>query len=185
MTLFGLAWHSARSRRFALLLTAATIMLSVALLLGVERLRHGARDGFTAALSGTDLIVGPRSHPVQLLLYAVFHIGEPEAGMGWDSVQRIASDPAVAWVVPVSLGDSHHGLPVVATTGAYFKHYRYGRSQSLAFASGTASGGLFDVVIGAEVARRLGYRIGDKVVLSHGTGHAAHADHDDRPFTVA
>jgi len=184
MTMLSLAWQSARSRRYALLLTLGSIILSVALLLAVERLRHGARDSFTAALSGTDLIVGPRSHPVQLLLYSVFHIGETDAGMAWDSVQRIGAHPAVAWTIPLTLGDSHRGFPVVATTAAYFDHYRHGHAQALAFSRGTRFNGLFDVVIGAEVARRLGYRLGDELTLSHGAGHAGHHDHEDKPFTV-
>lgn len=184
MTMLSLAWQSARSRRYALLLTLCSIILSVALLLAVERLRHGARDSFTAALSGTDLIVGPRSHPVQLLLYSVFHIGETDAGMTWDSVERIGAHPAVAWTVPLTLGDSHRGFPVVATTTAYFDHYRHGGAQALTFSSGTRFNGLFDVVVGAEVARRLGYRLGDELTLSHGAGHAGHADHEDKPFTV-
>ena len=184
MTMLSLAWQSARSRRYALLLTLGSIILSVALLLAVERLRHGARDSFTAALSGTDLIVGPRSHPVQLLLYSVFHIGETDAGMTWDSVERIGAHPAVAWIVPLTLGDSHRGFPVVATTTAYFDHYRHGGAQALTFSSGTRFNGLFDVVVGAEVARRLGYRLGDELTLSHGAGHAGHADHEDKPFTV-
>ena len=184
MTMLSLAWQSARSRRYALLLTLGSIILSVALLLAVERLRHGARDSFTAALSGTDLIVGPRSHPVQLLLYSVFHIGETDAGMTWDSVERIGAHPAVAWTIPLTLGDTHRGFPVVATTTAYFDHYRHGRAQALAFSSGSRFNGLFDVVIGAEVARRLGYRLGDELTLSHGAGHAGHADHEDKPFTV-
>ena len=187
MTMLSLAWQSARSRRYALLLTLGSIILSVALLLAVERLRHGARDSFTAALSGTDLIVGPRSHPVQLLLYSVFHIGETDAGMTWDSVERIGAHPAVAWTIPLTLGDSHRGFPVVATTTAYFDHYRHGRAQALTFSHGTRFDGLFDVVIGAEVARRLGYRLGDELTLSHGAGHAGHtadSSHEDKPFTV-
>ena len=187
MNMLSLAWQSARSRRYALLLTLGSIVLSVALLLAVERLRDGARDSFTAALSGTDLIVGPRSHPVQLLLYSVFHIGETDAGMRWDSVERIAAHPAVAWTIPLTLGDSHRGFPVVATTTAYFDHYRHGRAQPLTFSAGARFDGLFDVVLGAEVARRLGYRPGDQLTLSHGAGHAGHADeagHADKPFIV-
>ena len=184
MTMLSLAWQSARSRRYALLLTLGSIILSVALLLAVERLRHGARDSFTAALSGTDLIVGPRSHPVQLLLYSVFHIGETDAGMTWDGVERIGAHPAVAWTIPLTLGDSHRGFPVVATTTAYFDHYRHGQARALTFSGGTRFNGLFDVVIGAEVARRLGYRLGDDLTLSHGAGHVDHADHEDKPFTV-
>jgi hypothetical protein len=37
-----------------------------------------------------------------------------------DSLQAIAKHKAVAWLVPLLLGDSHHGFPVLATTPEYF-----------------------------------------------------------------
>jgi putative ABC transport system permease protein len=179
-----LAWKSAWSRRFALSLTFLSITLSVALLVAVERMRHGAHASFAASVSGTDLIVGPRSHPVQLLLHAVFHIGAVDTGMAWDSVERIAADPAVAWTIPLTLGDSHRGFPVVSTSIAYFAHFHYGSRQRLRFAAGARFDQLFDVVLGSEVASRLGYRVGDHLTLEHGLEETGHAGHADRPFTV-
>jgi putative ABC transport system permease protein len=183
-TILMLAWKSAWSRRLALCLIFLSITLSVTMLLAVERMRHGAHESFAASVSGTDLIVGPRSHPLQLLLYAVFHIGSVDTGMSWDSVERIAADPAVAWTIPLTLGDSHHGFPVVSTSAAYFDHYRYGRNAPLHFAAGAQFHQLFDVVLGAEVARRLGYRVGDQLTLEHGAEELDHAGHADRPFSV-
>ena len=153
-------------------------------------MRHSARAGFAASLSGADLVVGPRDHPLRLLLHVVFYIGTPDTGMAWDSARRIASDPAVAWTIALALGDSHRGFPVVATDASFFAHYRYGRGQRLAFAAGSDAGGLFRVVLGAEVARRLGYRSGDQLALSHGGAGAGHDDdhhahHRDKPFTVS
>jgi len=194
MNLLLLAAKSAWSRRGALALAVLSITLSVALLLSVERLRHAAHDSFAASVSGADLVVGPRDHPLRLLLHAVFHIGMPDTGMSWDSARRIGADPAVAWTIPLSLGDSHRGFPVVATSRAFFAHYRYGRAQPLKFSTGADTGGLFRVVLGAEVARQLGYQIGDQLALNHGGADAGahpgehgghHARHDDKPFTVA
>ncbi|MDP2246967.1 MAG: ABC transporter permease, partial [Nitrosomonadales bacterium] len=68
---------------------------------------------------------------------------------------------------------------------AYFDHFRYGDSQLLAFQSGDPFRDTFDVVLGAEVAARLGYRLGDHIVLSHGMGEAGLAEHHDKPFTVS
>ena len=39
-------------------------------------------------------------------------------------------------------------------------------------------------MIGAEVAEALGYRLGQRVTLSHGAGVIPGADHADKPFTV-
>ncbi len=57
-------------------LVVLSIAMSVALLLGVERLHTQTRTSFANTLSGTDLIVGARSSPINLLLYSVFRIGD-------------------------------------------------------------------------------------------------------------
>ena len=182
--LLPLALKSAWNRRYTLGLTLIAIALSVTLLLGIERVRQDARDSFAQAVSGTDLVVGARSSPMQLLLYAVFHLGEASNNLGWDSAQALAAHPAVAWAIPLSLGDSHQGFPVLATTPAFFEHFRYGDKQALALAQGKPFVGLFDVVLGAEVAQRLGYKLGDRIALTHGMEAGAGTEHGDKPFSV-
>jgi len=178
-----LALASAWNRRFTLTLTLAAIALSVAMLLGVERTRDAAHESFAHSISGTDLVVGPRTSPVQLMLYAIFRIGEATTNMKWASYQELAQNPDVAWTIPLSIGDSHHGFPVVGTSAAYFEHYRYGLSLPLRFAAGKRFENLFDAVLGAEVAERMRYKVGDRITLSHGTGEFG-AEHSDKPFTV-
>ena len=158
-----LALASAWNRRFTLTLTLAAIAFSVAMLLGVERARNAAHESFAHSISGTDLVVGPRTSPVQLMLYAVFRLGEATTNMKWTSYQELAQNADVAWIVPLSIGDSHHGFPVVGTTVAYFDHYRYGLSQPLKLAAGRRFEGLFETVLGAEVAERMKYKVGDRL----------------------
>lgn len=182
--LLGLAMRSAWNRRFVLSLVVLSIALSTFLLLGIERIRTDVRDNFSKSVSGTDLIVGARTGSIQLLLYSVFRIGGATNNIRWTSVQAIARHPAVAWTVPISLGDSHRGFQVVATSQAYFQHFQHGNRQQLAVRQGRAFEALFDVVLGAEVAQSLGYRLGERVVLSHGDGVMAENDHSNKPFTV-
>lgn len=96
MAILRLALQSLLNRRFTALLTLVSIALSVALLLGVERVRSEARASFASTLSGSDLIVGARSGPVQLMLYAVFRIGNATNNISWQSYQEIAAMPRVA-----------------------------------------------------------------------------------------
>ncbi|MDA7417167.1 ABC transporter permease [Xenophilus arseniciresistens] len=185
--LWSIAWRSAWNRRFTLALTAFSIALATLLLLGTERLRTELRANFTAAVSGTDLIVGARTGSTQLLLYSVFRIGSATNNMRWESVQALQAQPRVAWVVPISLGDSHRGFPVLATTTDYFTHFRYGARQSLALQQGRPFEQLFDAVLGADVAQQLGYTVGQSVTLAHGAGTVGGAlanEHADKPFTV-
>ncbi|ENO90722.1 ABC transporter permease [Thauera linaloolentis] len=188
----ALSLRSIGNRRLSVALTVIAVALSVALLLGVERLRNDAREGFAQTISGTDLVVGARGGAVQLLLYSVFHIGNASNNVSWQSMQRLAALPQVQWLVPISLGDSHRGMRVVGTTADFFTHYRHGAGRALGFAQGrafaAAPDGLFEAVVGAEVAARFGYRIGQRIVLSHGSlggeGGPRFADHADKPFTI-
>ena len=154
-------------------------------LVGVERLRTEARASFANTLSGTDLIVGARSGPVQLLLYSVFRIGDATNNMSWQSFQDISAHPKVAWSVPLSLGDSHRGFRVLGTSREYFERYQYARERRLVLALGEPFSDLYDAVLGAEVAAELGYRIGDPIVVAHGASDVSFARHEDKPFRVS
>ena len=136
MIILRLALQSLRNRWLTALLTVIAIAVSIMLLLGVEKVRTGARQSFADTISGTDLIVGARSGSLQLLLYSVFRIGNATNNITWPSFQDIAARPEVAWIVPLSLGDSHRGFRVLGTTPDYFKHYRYRRAQGLTFRAG-------------------------------------------------
>lgn len=179
-----MAARSAWNRRYALVLVVVAIALSALLMLGIERVRKDVRQHFSESVSGTDLIVGARAGSMQLLLYSVFRIGSASNNISWKSAQALAAHPAVAWTVPISLGDSHRGFPVVATSMDYFRHFAYGDRQPLVLAAGEPFQATYDAVLGAEVARRLGYRLGARLTLSHGDGALPSSRHDDQPFTV-
>ncbi len=189
--LLAIAARSALNRRGTLALVVLSIALATALLLSLERLRTDIRSSFSQAVSGTDLVVGARTGPVQLMLYAVFRVGGATNNIGMDSVRAISEHRAVAWVVPIALGDSHHGHPVLGTTPDYFAHFAYGDRQPLAWAQGRAFAGtldgLYEAVLGAEVAQALGYKLGQRITLTHGLGTmggALAAEHADKPFIV-
>lgn len=185
MTVLRLAIQSMRNRWLTALLTILAIAVSVVLLLGVEKVRTGAKASFANTISGTDLIVGARSGGIQLLLYSVFRIGNATNNMTWRSYEKIRQRPEVAWIIPLSLGDSHRGFRVLGTSQAYFDRYRYRQGRKLEFASGERFDDLFDAVVGADVAADLGYKVGDSIVVAHGLGRIGINKHDDKPFRVS
>jgi putative ABC transport system permease protein len=150
------------NRRFVAALTVLSIALSVALVLGVERLRSQAKAGFANSASGIDLIVASRGNSVQILLATVFGVGTTGAGLSWDSFEMVRGLPQVTWAVPISIGDNHRGFPVIGTSADYFERFRHSGGQSLKF----AAGGVFvkgqEAVIGSEVADRFGYGRGPR-----------------------
>ncbi|WP_299778686.1 ABC transporter permease [uncultured Roseobacter sp.] len=178
-----LAIASLFARALTVGMTILAIALSVALFLGVEKVRTGAKESFADTISGTDLIVGARSGSVQLLLYSVFRIGNATNNVSWESYQDIAARPDVEWIVPISLGDSHRQFRVMGTTRAFFDHYKYRQGRSLETADGVIMDDLFDTVIGADVAATLGYSVGDPIVVAHGL--ASFSEHKNQPFRIS
>ena len=183
--MIGIALKSLRNRWPTAVLAVLAIAVSVALILSVEKIRRDARDSFTQTLSGTDLIVGARSGSVQLLLYSVFRIGNATNNITWESVQDIKKRDAVDWVIPISLGDSHAGYRVLGTNHDYFEFYRYGDKRQLSLQSGQRFNDVFDAVLGSEVAKQLGYKIGDSITVAHGLGKVALVEHENQPFKVS
>ena len=179
-----LALQSLIDRKGSAMLSLLAMTVSVFVLIAVEHIRHQAKDNFSNTVSGVDLIVGARTGNINLLLYSVFRIGSPTNNIRWQTYENITSNKLVKWAIPISLGDSHKGYRVLGTTQDYFEHFSYGKKNRLEFDQGHQFDQLFDVVLGAEVANKLGYSLGDKVALAHGIATTSFSKHDDRPFTV-
>jgi len=182
--LFEIAWRSLLNRRISVALTIVSIALSVIIVVGVEHIRHQAESSFNRTVSGVDLIVGARTGQLNLLLYSVFRVGNPTNNISWNSYELVTSDDRVAWTIPLSLGDSHRGYRVLGTNRDYYRHFRYGQQQSLALESGRFFEDTFETALGYDVARQLDYKVGDEIIIAHGTGEISFSMHNDHPFTV-
>ncbi len=179
-----LALKSLNDRLGSVLLTLMAMIVSIFVLLAVEHIRFQAKESFSNSVSGVDLIVGAKTGSLNLLLYSVFRIGSPTNNVSWKSFEDITSHSQVDWAVPISLGDSHKGYRVMGTTPDYFEFFSHGNKHALTFDKGEAFKRVFDLVLGFEVAKKLGYSLGEKLVLSHGLGSTSFSQHDAYPFTV-
>ena len=180
-----IALASLKRRKHTALLTLLSITISVCLLLTVDIVRTQVKTSFTRTVSGVDLIVGAPSGQLNLLLSSVFNVGTPSKGIPWNSVASLESNKQVAWIIPLSLGDTHKGFRVIGTNNQFFTHFKYGDKQALAFAHGSNFTQPLSTVVGADIAQTLGYKVGDKIVISHGLGNVSFNNHDTHPFVIA
>jgi putative ABC transport system permease protein len=182
--LVSLACSSLASRRKSVILTFLSLLISISVLLSVEHIRQQAKESFNRTISDVDMIVGAPSGQLNLLLYSVFRMGNPTSNIDYKSYETLKSSSLVKWAVPISLGDSHRGFRVMGTNDSYFKHFKYGNKQPLTFEQGEPFKTLFEVVIGADVAKKLNYKMGDSVVIAHGIGNTSFTHHDKTPFII-
>lgn len=186
MIFIRLALRSLWNRKLTAFLTVASVALSLALLLAVERTQRSAQDGFTQSVSQVDLLVGARTGPLNLILYTVFNMGNASNNISWESYQELKKHPSVAWTIPYSLGDGHRGYRVVATDENFYQHYRFRGDKKVDLLEGKPALDIWDVVIGSEVQQKLGYKVGDAVVVAHGVTRGEGIQmHEDKPFRVS
>ncbi|MBU3018813.1 ABC transporter permease [Paraglaciecola agarilytica] len=183
--LISLAWSSLCSRKKSVILTFLSLLISISVLLSVEHIRQQAKTSFNRTISGADLIVGAPSGQLNLLLYSVFRMGDPTSNIEYKSYEMLKNNQQVAWAIPISLGDSHRGFRVLGTNSDYFAHYQYGDNKPIEVASGKPFSGMFDTVIGADVAKALNYSVGDKIIIAHGIGATSFSHHDHSPFVIS
>lgn len=176
--MFNIVIKSLMYRKWSLVLTFATLVLSVFLLILVSRVNESSRLSFTRVISSTDLIVGPRTTPLNLLMYSALGIGQATHSVSNKSFNYIRSLDEVESVVPMAIGDSFGGFPVIATTNEFLKR------DLIDLKSGTITLENYKVVLGAEVSRKNNLDINSLMNIDHGGGHSFES-HDNHPFKVS
>lgn len=174
-------------RRRLVLPVIFLISLNFTLALSFERIRFSLSQSFTGVISGVDLIVGAPTSPLNLILYTLFNMGSASNNVSFETYTQFSQLDSVEWALPISLGDSHKGYRVVGTDPKFFKLYRYRDMRSLDFTFGGGFSKPQEAVVGYEVAQKLNYSLGHKLVLSHGSlgrGVDGFTDHQDQPFTL-
>ncbi|MCC2617277.1 ABC transporter permease [Aestuariibacter halophilus] len=181
--LIKLAWQSLLYRWKTALWTTLTLAISALVLLAVVHVSQQLKSSFERSVSGVDLIVGPRTSDINLLLASVFHMGTLPTTVSSDSFSHWQQHKDVEWAVPLVVGDSFQGYPVVGTEAAFFSHYQVDK-QPLDFQSGGIFTEHHDVVLGALVARQQKLSVGDTLHLSHGTARVSFKQHGEHTFHV-
>ncbi|MFT6269786.1 MAG: putative ABC transport system permease protein [Alphaproteobacteria bacterium] len=179
-----LAWQSLLNRKVTTILTFSALLVSVSLLFAIEHIRVQTQDNFKRTVSGIDLVVAARSSQVNVLLSSVFRMGANPNSLRWETYENIGDNEKVVWTIPLALGDSYKGFPVVGTSSEYFDYYQYGRKQALKLASGRVFASPTEAVIGANVASSLRLEVGQSIVVSHGSGSVSFSHHDHHPVLI-
>jgi putative ABC transport system permease protein len=204
MNLLQLILKQMRQRLLSTLLTCLSILLGMTLATSILILGREAKGVFAQTDFGFDMIVGPKASPLQLVLNTIYHIDVSPGNISYRLYQEIATGRTdgkpnlyhgrVAWAVPYAVGDSYHGRRIVGTSTELFgvdeqgkplpddkvPHYR--GKERYTFAQGRAfAPNKFEAVIGSDVAKLLGLKIGDTFQATHGVPTATFVPFDLHP----
>jgi len=177
MRLAALAWRYLWSRPLASLLNLALLSLGLAAMSFVMLCSEQLEAGLRRDLAGIDLVVGAKGSPMQIMLAGVFHLDVPTGNIPLQTLTQLRAQPLVARAIPLALGDSLRGYRIVGTEPDYLAQYQAELAQGALWQQP------LQAVLGAEVARRTGLRVGDRFAGSHGLGSEGEA-HAQRPYQV-
>jgi putative ABC transport system permease protein len=178
---FNLALLVRRSlarHRLSTLVTACSLALASGLVMALFVLQRESRAAFTGRASTFDAVLGARGSQLQLVLNSVFHLETSTGNLPWSHYQKIAADPRVEAALPLAVGDHYRGWRVVGTNVELFDPARLG-DRALAVRQGRAfAADLREAVVGSQVARAGGLRLGASFQPSHGLAGEHHHDEE-------
>ena len=181
MKIIAFAWRYLWSRPLAAALNLLLLSLGLASITFLLLVSHQLSRAFERDLAGIDVVVGAKGSPMQLILSGVLHLDVPTGNVPLAAIKALQTHPQVARIIPVSLGDSFRGYRLVGTTGDYLKHY------GVQFQQGAMWTQPMQTVIGAQVARQTGLKVGDRFAGTHGLGSSEGRGgdvHEKTPYTV-
>ena len=171
----SLAAKFLRFRVLSSCLTVLSVALGVSLMIWLQNVTSGVREAFVQHATPYNLLVGGAGSPVQMVLSSLFYLDKPVGNISYDVYDNLKHDPSVERAVPIALGDSFRGVPVVGTTDEFFRPIP-GEKFPLDIRSGKIFAGDFEVVVGADAANRTSLSLGATFRTSHGlSGTLSHA----------
>ena len=177
MNLLSLSWRYAWSRPLSAWLNVWMLALGLGALAVILMAHQRIEQALERDVAGIDVVVGAKGSPLQLILAGVYHLDVPPGNVALADVEALRSHPQVAQLIPVSLGDNVAGFRIVGTTLDYPALY------VAQLASGQWWQAPMQAVLGAQVARATGLRVGDRFHGLHGLGEGGHP-HGDHPYVV-
>ena len=172
LSLSYLRYHFFQNCLHILLMALGLMLMSMILLISSQAENRFYRDG-----AGIDMVMGAKGSPLQLILSTIHHIDIPSGNIPYAEAQKILNRPDIKQAIPIGLGDNYHNFRIVGTTPEYITHFK------ATFQKGRLWTDKMQVVLGADVAKTTGLKIGSVFAGSHGLVQNDDV-HSDNPYRV-
>lgn len=166
-----------RERPLGWAFNLVSLALGVAVVTALLAINSGLDARFQRDLAGVDLVVGAKGSPLQIILSALFELDTPTGNIPLVDAERFQHNMLVKRAVPVSLGDNVSGYRIVGTRPTFADLY------AAKLAAGRWWTMPLEAVLGSEVARSTGLRVGQVFVGEHGLARGGER-HEHSPYRV-
>jgi putative ABC transport system permease protein len=177
MNMLKLSWKYLIAKPLNTGLNILLLALGLAIITVLILIQDQFEQKMTRDAEGIDLVVGAKGSPLQLILSSVYHIDFPTGNIDMNEAMALSRNRLVKNIIPLGMGDNYQGYRIVGTNYDYLELYNAQMKEGVAWEKP------FEVVLGYEVAIKLGLNVGDNFVGSHGIGSSSH-EHDEHPYLV-
>jgi len=177
MNTLSLVWKNISQQWGSTLLSVLLTAFGVAILIVIYISSVTLEKQLENNTKNIDLVIGAKGSPMQLILSSLYHVDNPTGNIPMSEANKLAENPLVQLATPISLGDNYRGHRIIGTDASFLELYE------LQLKEGKLWNKSFEVVLGAEVARKHNLKIGDQIFSAHGLSADAH-QHDEHPFTI-
>jgi len=178
MNFITVAYANAKANSKNYWMTVLLFSFGIAIITLIFLINHQLEKQLYSNSAKTDLVVGAKGSPLQLILSAIYHIDNPTGNVKIEEAIKVVDNLLLKTAIPVSLGDSYQGFRIVGTNRQYVEHFKLEISQ------GNFPTHALEATIGYEVSKATGLKLGDKFAGSHGLEKEAMHHHDEHEYKV-
>ncbi len=177
---FTLIFSHLRQKSFTTFLNVLFLAFGVGLVSLVLLVSHQLQENLYKDLRGIKMVIGAKGSPLQLIFCNIYHLQNPTGNIDLVTSEKIINNKRlVKKAIPLALGDNYEGFRIVGTTPQYPAHYK------AVLAKGKFWEKPLQTVIGAEVAQKLGLKLGDTFASTHGLAKSQDHAHDHKKYVVS
>lgn len=173
MLKFALKNMAIKRAKIALIIISIVISAAVGIL--SYNISAQVQDGIISTTEYYDTIIGPAGSATDLAMNTMFFTGSMKDTIPYQHYLDLKNDTRVNIAVPFAMGDNYNGAKIIGTTSDFLLTKKVSKGEMFKEK--------FEAVIGYEVAKANGLKVGDTVVTSHGVSTGGH-DHEATPLTV-
>jgi putative ABC transport system permease protein len=185
-TIFMIAKKSLSRHKLSTSVTAGSLALACGLVIGVFSIQEQSYQAFTTGAPGFDAVLGARGSQLQLVMNSVLHLDTSPGNIPYKAYTEMRDDPRVKLAVPYAVGDNYKGYRVVGTTPELLTEFELSEGVGYAVMQGgrVFSDLKMEAVVGSQVARKTGLRVGSHLHFEHGIEEEKGHNHDDEYVVV-
>ncbi|MBI1222984.1 MAG: FtsX-like permease family protein [Bacteroidetes bacterium] len=163
MTLLYIAWKNLRYRWNSHLLSLLLFSISIGILWAVHEFARQSEEKLKANLAQTDLVIGAKGSPLQIILSSLYHIDAPTGNISYIEAKRWMHHPMIRQAIPLAYGDYYQQYKIIGSDTGILSWY------GVQLAEGNVWHQAGDVVLGAALAHQTHLQIGSTFSGQHGS----------------